>query len=77
METFRLEFQPSIKAKILELLCSFSFEELKIVEEGPDFDRNKRELDASVKKIHNITAKLYSFEELDAILEKTIAKHES
>ena len=77
METFRLEFQPSIRAKILELLSSFSFEELKIVEEGPDFDRNKRELDASVKKIHNGTAKLYSFEELDAILEKTIAKHES
>jgi hypothetical protein len=77
METIRLEFQPNIKAKILELLSSFSSDELKIVQEDPDFDENKRELDASLQKIHNGTAKLYSFEELDAILEKTISEYES
>ena len=77
METIILEFQPSIKAKILELLSSFSSDELKVVQEDHDFDRNKRELDASLEKIHNGTAKLYSFEELDAILEKTISEYES
>lgn len=77
METIRLEFQPNIKAKILELLSSFSSDELKIVQEDENFIENKRELDSSLKKIHNGTAKLYSFEELDAILEKTISEYES
>ena len=76
METIRLEFQPKIKAKIMELLSSFSSDELKIVEEE-DFIKIKKELDASLEKIHNGTAKLYSFKELDAILEKTISEHES
>jgi len=77
METIRLEFQPKIKAKILELLSSFSSDELKIVQEDENFIAIKRELDASLEKIHNGTAKLYSFEELDAILEKTISEYES
>jgi hypothetical protein len=77
METIRLEFQPNIKAKILELLSSFSSDELKIVQEDENFIENKRELDASLEKIHNGAAKLYSFEELDAILEKTISEYES
>ena len=77
METIKLEFHPNIKAKILELLSSFSADELKIVQEDENFIENKRELDASLEKIHNGTAKLYSFEELDAILEKTISEYES
>jgi hypothetical protein len=77
METIRLEFQPTIKAKILELLSSFSSDELTIVQEDEEFVRNKKELDASLERIHNGTAILYSFEELDAILEKTISEYES
>ena len=77
METIRLEFQPNIKAKILELLSSFSSDELKIVQEEENFTAIKKELDASLEKIHNGTAKLYSFEELDAILEKTISEYEN
>jgi hypothetical protein len=77
MEAIRLEFQPEIKAKILELLSTFSSDELKIVQEDSEFLKNKRELDSSLEKIHNGTAKLYSFEELDAILEKTISEYDS
>ena len=77
MEAIRLEFQPEIKAKILEFLSTFSSDELKIVEEDSDFLKNKRKLDDSLEKIRNGTAKLYSFEELDAILEKTISEYES
>ncbi len=77
MEAIRLEFQLEIKAKILEFLSTFSSNELKIVQEDENFIENKRELDASLEKIHNGTAKLYSFEELDAILEKTISEYES
>ena len=77
METIRLEFQPKIKAKILELLSSFSSDELKIVQEGSDFDENKRKLDIALAKIKNGTAKFYTLEEVDAILEETISKYEN
>jgi hypothetical protein len=77
MEAIRLEFQPEIKAKILEFLSTFSSDELKIVQEDSEFLKNKRKLDDSLEKIKNGTAKLYSFEELDAILEKTISEYES
>ena len=46
MEAIRLEFKSEIKEKILELLSSFSSDELKIVEEDtfydPDFEENKK-----------------------------------
>ncbi|MFV8336806.1 hypothetical protein ACNQF7_12080 [Flavobacterium sp. RSP29] len=82
METIRLEFQPKIKAKILELLSSFSSDELKIVQEDSNFedsnfDENKRKLDSALVKIKNGTAKFYTFEEVDAILEETISKYEN
>jgi hypothetical protein len=77
METLTIKFHPNIKAKILELLSLFSSDELKIVQEDENFIAIKRELDDSLEKIDNGTAKLYSFEELDAILEKTISEYES
>ena len=77
METLTIKFHPNIKEKILELLSSFSSDELKIVQEDENFIAIKRELDDSLEKIDNRTAKLYSFEELDAILEKTISEYES
>jgi hypothetical protein len=77
METIRLEFQPNIKAKILELLSSFSSDELKIVQEDPNFDENKRKLDIAYAKLKSGTAKFYTLEEVDAILEETISKYEN
>lgn len=77
METIRLEFQPNIKAKILELLSAFSSDELKIVQEDPNFDENKRKLDIAYAKLKSGTAKFYTLEEVDAILEETISKYEN
>jgi hypothetical protein len=77
MEAIRLEFQPEIKAKILEFLSTFSPDELKIVEEDSEFLKNKKKLDASLAKIRNGTAKFYTLEEVDAILEETISKYEN
>jgi hypothetical protein len=77
MEAIRLEFQPEIKAKILEFLSTFSSDELKIVQEDSEFLKNKRKLDASLEKIRNGTAKFYTLEEVDAILEETISKYEN
>ena len=55
MEAIRLEFQPEIKAKILEFLSTFSSDELKIVQEDSEFLKNKRKLDDSLEKIKNHT----------------------
>ena len=77
METIRLEFQPKIKAKILELLSSFSSDELKIVQEDHDFDENKRKLDVAYAKLKSNTEKLYTIDEVDAILDKTFSEYDS
>ncbi|MEP7094371.1 MAG: hypothetical protein ABI793_09965 [Flavobacterium sp.] len=76
MEAIRLEFQPEIKEKILELLSSFSSDELKIVQEEPDFEKNKKMLNERAEKITNGTAQYSTFEELDILLEDTISKYE-
>lgn len=77
METIRLEFQSGIKAKILELLSSFSSDELTIIEEDTEFEKTKRMLQSRIDKIDNGTAKFYTIEEVDAILEETISKYEN
>ena len=77
METIRLEFQPNIKAKILELLSSFSSDELKIVQEDPDFDKNKRKLNLELAKINNGTAEFCSIDELDSYLNDIISEYEN
>ena len=77
MEIIRLEFQPNIKAKILELLSSFSSDELKIVQEDPDFDRNKRKLDLELDKINNGTAEFCSADELDQMMDKIFIEYDN
>ncbi len=77
METIRLEFQPNIKAKILEVLSSFSSDELKIVQEDMDFDENKKKIAIAYAKLKSGTEKMYSIEEVDAILDKTFSEYDS
>lgn len=76
MEAIRLEFQPEIKEKILNFLNSFSSDELKITPEDPDFDENKKKVHLAYSKLKNGKAKLYTIDEVDEILEKTISKYE-
>jgi hypothetical protein len=77
METLRLEFQPNIKAKLLELLSSFSSDELKIEQEGHDFDENKSKLDIAYTKLKSGNEKFYSIDEVDAILDQTFSEYDS
>ena len=76
MEAIRLEFQPEVKDKILKFLSSFSSDELKITQEDPDFEENRKKVHAAYSKLKNGTAKLYTIEEVDEVLEKTISKYE-
>jgi hypothetical protein len=77
METITLEFQPNLKAKILEMLSTFSSDQVKIVYDDSNFDENKQKLQAVSKKIENGTAQFCSFEALDESLEKIISKYEN
>ena len=77
METMTLEFQPNIKAKILELLSSFSSDELKIVQEDLDFDENKKKIAIAYAKLKSGTEKMYSIDEVDAIFDETISKYQN
>ena len=77
MEIIRLEFQPNIKANILELLSSFSSDELKIVQEDSDFVINKKKLDLELAKINNGTAEFCSIDELDSYLDEIISEYEN
>lgn len=76
METIRLQFEPKIKAKILELLKAFSSEELQIIQEDPSFEQNKVKLVAELAKIENGTANYTTGEELNLVLEKRISSYE-
>lgn len=76
MEAIRLEFQPEVKAKILEFLSTFSSDELKIVSEISTFEEEKKMLQSRIDKINDGTAVYATFEELDLLLEETISKYE-
>ena len=76
METIRLEFQPNLRAKIMEVLSSFSSDELQIIPERSTFEEEKRILQSRIDKINNGTAEYSTFEELDILLEETISKYE-
>jgi len=76
MEVIKIEFRSDVKERLLEMLSCFSSDELKIVFEDPDFDENKRKLHAAYAKFKSGTMKLYTLEEVDEILEKTISEFE-
>jgi len=77
METIRLEFNSNIKDKILELLSSFSSDELKIVQEDSNFEENKRKLEKAYAKLKSGNEKMYSIDEVDAFLDKTFSEYDS
>ena len=77
METLTIEFQPNLKSKILELLSSFSPDEVKVVNEDPNFIENKRKLDIELAKIKDGTAEFCSIDELDSYLDEIISEYEN
>ena len=77
METIRLEFNSNIKSKILELLSSFSSDELKIVREDEVFFKNKGIVENELKKIKDGTAEFCTIDELDSYLDDVISEYEN
>ncbi len=76
METIRLQFEPQIKAQLLELLKAFSKEELHIIQEDPSFELNKERLSLELAKIEDGTSISFTADELNLVLEKRISNYE-
>ena len=76
METIRIQFEAKIKERILELLKSFSSDELQIIQEDPFFEENKAKLTAELDRIENGSMEYKTFDELNLVLEKRISGYE-
>jgi hypothetical protein len=74
MEVIRIEFKKEINEKLLKMLASFSSDKLKIVYEDSNYQENKRKVEVSYMKLKNGTAKLYSMDEVEEILDKKSLK---
>jgi hypothetical protein len=68
METIRIQFQANLKSKILELLSSFSENEVQIIQEDPFFEKNKAILEKELEDIESGKSKCISMEELELLL---------
>lgn len=83
METITIEFQPTVKEKVIAFLNTFSKNELHIIEENSPNDADKSfieyrdRLHLAVKKFESGESKSRSLEELDAYLENIICEYEN
>lgn len=83
METITIEFQPTVKEKVIAFLNTFSKNELHIIEENSANEADKSSVEyrdrlhLEVKRIASGESKTYDIDELDAMLEKTISKYEN
>jgi hypothetical protein len=77
MEAIRIEFQPNLKSKIIELLSTFSPDELKIVEDDSSFVENKKKLEVSLEKVNNGTGDFCSPDELDSRMDAIFLEYDN
>lgn len=77
METIKIEFESSVKERLIEFLNSFKANEVHIIEEEKSFLETKKRVQESYNKLVNGESKLYDINELDAMLDKTISKYEN
>lgn len=82
MEALKIEFQPNLKSKIIDLLSTFSPDEVKIssmdIDKSfdPNFDENKKMLDKAYSRLKSGTAKTYTIDEVDSFLDKKFAEYD-
>ena len=77
METLQINYQTSIKEKLMSFLNSFDSNEVEIVQEKSNFDTTKKRVQESYRKLNNKETILYDIDELDAFLNKTISEYEN
>ncbi len=78
METVIIEYQPNFKEKLMNFLNSFDSNEVKIISDIKEvFEKNKKRVQESYRKLINKETKLYDIDELDGFLNKTISEYEN
>ena len=83
METLTIEYQPHVKAELMNFLNTFEKKDLQVMieskshENDPEFIAYRDRLHDTVKRIENGECKMYDIDELDAMLEKSLSKYEN
>ncbi len=71
METIKIEFQSSVKEKLIEFLNSFSKNELHIIEEDDDFLENKKILQNRLDELRQGKSELVSIQDYEDLLDRS------
>ena len=69
METLQINYQPSIKEKLMTFLNSFDSNEVEIISKDLFFEENKKKLHERLKEIRNGNSNSISIEEYEIIVE--------
>lgn len=69
METLQINYQPSIKEKLMTFLNSFDSNEVEIISKDLFFEENKKILHERLKEIRNGNSNSISIEEYEIIVE--------
>lgn len=83
MEAIKIEFQPNLKSKIIDLLSTFSPDEVKIsaieIDKSfdPNFDENKKIIEKAYDRLKSGKAKTYTIDEVDSYLDTKFAKYDN
>ncbi len=70
METLQINYQPSIKEKLMTFLNSFDSNEVQIVGQDLFFEANKKILHERLKELRSGKAELISIDEFELMLDK-------
>ncbi len=77
MKSITLKINEKIYDKFLWLLKQFKKEDIQIIDEDVNFDKNKEYLQGEAERISKGETKFFSLNEAEQRLEKVIKKHEN
>jgi hypothetical protein len=77
METIMLQFDSSLKEKIMTFLESLPSTAVEITMEDAYFENTKKKINASYERMKNGNEEFYDIDEADKILDKLISKYEN
>lgn len=77
MATLKLKINEHVLEQVLFALSQFSKSDVEIVESEDSFVSQKAELEKDIKRYESGEARVYTVEEADQILERTIREYEA
>ena len=83
METLQVNYKPEFREQLFAALKAFKPNDVQIIEQKSDvfedeaFINHRNYLHQQIKKIDSGESKMYSLEEVDAMLDETISNYEN